>query len=219
MVWGLTGGLAAGVFGGWSAELVHLPTRVLLTWVSGVARWAAVLPLGALRAGHVVGLAIGLTLVVAARWRSAGLLIAASSVAAAIVVAQAPPPLRADLVPGITRWHAADADVVVLGGVGGRTHPGGAQALAALRAAGVGGIDLLVVADASIDEATVRAIERRHAVAVVMLAAGAGPLDTEARVIAPPAAEDLLVIGALEVHVTATTERLVVDGRAREPAR
>jgi competence protein ComEC len=52
MVYGLAGGLAAGVlrglFGPWPAAVVHLPTRVMMWWLAGVARWAADLPLGSL---------------------------------------------------------------------------------------------------------------------------------------------------------------------------
>ncbi|MGQ0832245.1 MAG: ComEC/Rec2 family competence protein [Microthrixaceae bacterium] len=217
MVWGLTGGLLAGVFGGWCAALIHLPTRALLTWVSGVARWAAALPVGTLRASHLAGLAIGLVLLVGAArwrpsprtrvWRTAGAVLAVSSVAAAVVAAQAPPALRTDLVPGITRWHAAGAEVVVLGGVGGRAHLTAARALAALREAGVGAIDLLVVADPSVEVTTVRAIGRRHRLRRVVLATDV-----------PPSWPEVVTIGALEVHVTATPDRLVVEGRARAPA-
>ena len=58
MVWGLAAGLPAGLIGGPLATLVHLPTRLLVGWVAGVARWAAGLPLGQLRTPHVIALAV-----------------------------------------------------------------------------------------------------------------------------------------------------------------
>lgn len=70
MVWGLTGGLLAGVAGGPVAHLVHLPTRVLLVWLEGVATAAARWPLGELRAGHLIGLAGATALVALGRWQT-----------------------------------------------------------------------------------------------------------------------------------------------------
>ncbi|HVE45153.1 MAG TPA: ComEC/Rec2 family competence protein [Acidimicrobiales bacterium] len=58
MVWGLAGGLPAGFVGGPLATLVHLPTRLLVGWIAGVARWAADLPLGQLGAPHVLVLVV-----------------------------------------------------------------------------------------------------------------------------------------------------------------
>jgi competence protein ComEC len=46
MVWGMTAGLLAGLVPPPVAFLLHLPTRVLLWWVAGVAHRCAALPLG-----------------------------------------------------------------------------------------------------------------------------------------------------------------------------
>ena len=54
MMWGLTGGIIAGLLGGSIARLMHLPTRVLIWWVAAVARSAAHAPLGELRTRHLV---------------------------------------------------------------------------------------------------------------------------------------------------------------------
>ena len=63
MVWGLTGGLAAGMLGGVAARLLHLPTGLLLGWLEGVATAAARWPLGGLEARHLAVLgAAGLLL-------------------------------------------------------------------------------------------------------------------------------------------------------------
>jgi competence protein ComEC len=56
MVWGLTAGFGAGVFGGTVAAAIHLPTRLLLGWVDGVARSAAAWPLGVLGARELLAL-------------------------------------------------------------------------------------------------------------------------------------------------------------------
>lgn len=58
MVWGLAGGLPAGLMGEPLATLIHLPTRLLVGWIAGVARWAAALPLGQLRTPHVLALVV-----------------------------------------------------------------------------------------------------------------------------------------------------------------
>ncbi len=66
MVWGLVAGPVAGLLPG-LAPVLHLPTRVALAWLLLVARTAAAVPLGELRAGHLVVL-VGLALM-AWRWR------------------------------------------------------------------------------------------------------------------------------------------------------
>ncbi len=46
MSWGVAAGFPAGFLGSGVARLVHLPTELLLRWIAGVARIAAVIPLG-----------------------------------------------------------------------------------------------------------------------------------------------------------------------------
>lgn len=96
MVWGLVAGLPAGLLGGRAAWLLHLPTRILLAWIAGVARTAAALPLpqldlwslGALAAA--MALALGGSRVARGRGRvprvlaAAGVLALAPSVASAV---------------------------------------------------------------------------------------------------------------------------------------
>jgi ComEC/Rec2-related protein len=48
MSWGVAAGFPAGFFGSGVARIVHLPTELLLRWIAGVARFAAVVPLGQL---------------------------------------------------------------------------------------------------------------------------------------------------------------------------
>ena len=67
-LWGLTGGLAAGVLGDRAAGLLHLPTRLLAGWLAGVAAWASELPLGAVGPGPAAGVAAAVGLVGLGRW-------------------------------------------------------------------------------------------------------------------------------------------------------
>lgn len=217
MAWGLTGGLLAGLLGGTAAEVLHLPTGMLLGWLQAVARRAAAAPFGELRAVHLVVLAIGLALAlvgrtVARRWVTpAGLAVATLAVLAATAQAHAPPALRTSPAPGIVRWHSGGTDVVVLGGTGGRVPLGASGTLASLRSAGVGTIDVLVLADSSVDGDLVATLERRHPIGVVV-ALGAPDLD---RVAAPfaraPRPGTTARVGALDLRFVATADRLVVD--------
>lgn len=205
MVWGLTGGLLAGVAGPGMAALVHLPTRLLLAWLAAVAARGAALPLGTLGpasmaalAGCLAGAVWGRTR--GRRWaRRAGLWGTGLVLAAAIASAQAPPPLRSGLATGLVRWHQGSTEVVVVGGAGGRSPLGAATALAALRQAGVRSIDLLVVADASVDDGLLTVIEARHPIGTVVT-----PTDV-------PRPGTVVALGDLEVHLTATTDRIVVE--------
>jgi competence protein ComEC len=228
MVWGLTGGVVAGLGGGVVAELAHLPTRVVLMWLAEVAARATRLPLGQLRAVHLLALAVGLAAVArpipsrSDMVRRTGAVVASLSIVVAAVAAHAPPPLRATLLPGVVRWHEGSTDLVVVGGAGGGRSPGPAAVLAVLRESRVASIDLLVVADPSVTAGLVHAIESRHPVGVVVVAGGVGPLETEApQVLAPQPAANVEV-GSLEVRLTATADRLVVEARpirTRRPPR
>ncbi|MYA73980.1 MAG: ComEC/Rec2 family competence protein [Acidimicrobiaceae bacterium] len=54
MVWGCTGGLLAGVIGGIAAEIIHLPSKVMLWWIGSVASRAALGPQATLGAVSIV---------------------------------------------------------------------------------------------------------------------------------------------------------------------
>jgi competence protein ComEC len=224
MVWGLTAGMVAGVLGGGVAELVHLPTRAMLGWLSEVASRAAALPLGQLGAPHLIGLGGGLLLAMASRRTGRpgaahrlGLGVAAVSVLAAVATAQAGPGLRTELQPGVVRWHAAGAEVVVLGGVGGRSSLSVSAVLAELRAAGVGSIDLLVLSDASVPTTLAAALEARHPLGAVLRQGGSsshsGGPTPDAPLVPAPSQPQTFRLGDLEVHLIPTPDRLVVDAR------
>lgn len=144
MMWGLTGGMAAGVLGppfdGW----LHLPTDRLVGWVAAVARWGASLPLGSLGAGQVM--ALGVVVVAgwaARRWRPEVALPAAAAVAAAVLVVPAVAPVGAlagvDGGSGATVWRDGGAVVVVF------DEPWLPGVLAELREAQVDRIDVLLL--------------------------------------------------------------------------
>ena len=215
MVWGLTAGLVAGVAGPTAAALLHLPTRLALSWLEVVAGGAARAGLGELGWAHGLVAATGMALViVGGRGRRAGWLLVAAATVAATLSAQAPPPLRTPLGPGVVRWHAGTTDVVVLGD-GGRTSPGPARTLEVLRRARVGAIAVLVVADGSVEAATVAAIRAAHPTGRTVVAAPAGP-DHPGGVAVHRSTS--FVAGDLQVRVTVAAERLVVDA-ARLPDR
>ncbi len=72
MTWGLPAGLVAGLVPP-LADVAHVPTSVALTWLEGVARRAASIPLGELGVPHLVALAAALGLaLLAQRGRAPG---------------------------------------------------------------------------------------------------------------------------------------------------
>lgn len=217
MVWGLTAGLLAGVGGAPVAALVHLPTRVLLLWLTEVAARASRLPLGSLDAVHLALLGAGSLAAVGGRAarrevvRLGGLAIAGAALSTAVLSMQAAAALRTDLVPGLVRWHHGPTDVVVLGGAGGRSTLSAAAALSSLREAGVRSIDLLVVADLSVPAGVVPVIEARHPLGAIVTMSGADVGPVAAQVRAAPRPGEVIQVGALEVHLTTTASRLVVE--------
>lgn len=225
MVWGLTGGLAAGMVGGTVAGVIHLPTRLLLAWLEGVALTTARWPLGDLHAGHLAGLGVALVLVAAGRaWgqrpRPAGMLRGAGGAlaTAVVVVAVAPvggeAPARLDQALGIgaTLWRAGGAAVLVLDG---RARDD--VVLAGLRRERVERVDVVVVRSTARAAAEVAATLRRRWPGATVLAPapiGPGPDGRASAVdgaVSPPAGS-VFDVGGLRLTVAGTTaERLEVE--------
>ena len=67
MMWGLTGGLGAGLAGEPVAWLIHRPTAALLWWVRSVAAAASAAPPAMLGAGGAAVVGVGVALVLASR--------------------------------------------------------------------------------------------------------------------------------------------------------
>jgi competence protein ComEC len=232
MVWGLTGGLAAGLGGRAVATVVHLPTRALVAWIDGVATAAARWPLGQLRAGHVA-------------------LLAAAAVAAGAPVRPdpggdaepAPGPLQrrhvrvarggAALVGGVVLAHAAAAaggpgviDGEAVGPGAQLWQDGGAAAvvvdgrareeavLAGLRDRGVTRLDVVVLRTSAPAAAEVAAVLRRRWPAVLVLGpsgSAAGRRIADLGPVTVPTGGSVVDLGGLRLTVRGSgTERLDV---------
>jgi competence protein ComEC len=221
MVWGLTAGMVAGAAGDPLATLLHGPTQIALDWLELVASRSSRVPLGELGSAHVAVLAVGLGTAVVGRarcaLRRAGWALVLGALLVAVVTANAPVPLRSVPLPGVVRWHSGGTDVVVLGGVGGRSSLGSASVLAALRRCGVDGIDLLVVADASVRAEVVEAVQRAHPSGAVVAHRSASLGTARPAPVKAPTGVSVIAIGGVAVRFVDAGERLVVEATARAP--
>jgi competence protein ComEC len=143
MVWGLTGGLAAGLAGGWMAAVLHLPSRLLLAWLVAVADGAAGLPLapvGAVTVAVTAGLVWLAVRSPAGRRRSFAVAAALVLVLPSAANAATGPRDLADDQPafGLRLWRGEGTTVAAVDG----GDP--ARILTGLRSRGVGRIHLLV---------------------------------------------------------------------------
>ena len=193
MVWGLAAGIPAGLLGEPVAGLVHLPTRALVAWVAGVARWAAALPLGQLG-----GAGVGLLAVVAAIGvRHPRLRLPALAAGAAVCLwpaAAPPPPLDGATLDGGGRlWRSGRSTVLVTG------QPRAAPLLTALREAGVRRLGLAVLTSPSPGA--------RAELDLVLARHPAGATLTPATAVAG----STVAVGPLRVEVASTQPRLVVE--------
>lgn len=125
--WGLGAGLLAGAVGEPAATVLHLPTRVLLWLLDGVAVRAAAAPLGELRLGHAIALGCALTLIVLARRRLRGWPAVAArglsivTVLGLVFVSIRPGPDLPDdgevrLGPGMQLWRAGEVSLLAIDG-------------------------------------------------------------------------------------------------------
>lgn len=207
MIWGLTGGLAAGVVGPPFDTWLHLPSAWLVAWVAAVARWGAGLPLGTLDARGalvIASVAAAVTGSAMLRWHPR-LAAAAGAGAAALVVAlpAVHPPgdlVGADEGAGARVWRAGGAVVVVL------DDPWMPGVLAQLRGERVRSVDVLVVPRGGRLVAG-SVLELRSRVPVRMVLA---PDGHRVRGAVTPA-EGEQAIGGLTLTVTDTTPALEVD--------
>jgi hypothetical protein len=174
MVWGATAGVVAGAAGGWVATLLHLPTRVLIWWIEVVAGNAGRVPLGELRAPHVVAICVAAVVAAKVRGQHAAAVRALGALAIVIALLQPSVALRsvrldgASVAEGVTLWRDRHHAVVV---VDGRADP--VRALDAVRRAGVSRIDLVVARTGAIGVGdVVRALDARYDLGAVWAPAG-----------------------------------------------
>ncbi|MGI8683957.1 MAG: ComEC/Rec2 family competence protein [Acidimicrobiales bacterium] len=202
MVWGLVAGLPAGLLGEPIAGAVHLPNRLLVSWIAGVARWAAALPLGQLGAAHVVALsALAVAAAALPRARRAALVLALL-----VCLWPAVGPVRPEdgrLLAGDGRlWRSGSATVLVVG----RPRPG--PLLGALRLSGVRSLAVVALASPSPSaRAGLDDVLARHPARLVLTPADAVP-------------GAVVTAGDLRVVVRSNDPELVVDvSRCRGPCR
>lgn len=195
MVWGLVGGLLGGAAGDAVASVLHLPTRLMMAWVAGVARWGAALAWPQIEAAELAGAAavVGCCAVAAYVLRGLGavprrflIAVAGVGVWAAASTHRPPPPAGPHLAV-----QRIDPVVVVV------DRPDPARALGQLAAAGIDRIDVLVARSASrAGREAVRTLDTRHEIGRVLAPASLGG----------------------RIPYEAVTEPVLVDGLIVEPA-
>jgi competence protein ComEC len=168
MTWGMGAGLAAGFMPEWTAALVHVPTRFLTQALATVAHAGAAAPLPSVGAFGVGVLAAALGAWVACRsqrGRRRVLVALGALVMLHLAIARDRGRWGDDVASGVTVWQAAGATVVALHGAR------DGDALAGLRHAGIGGIDVVLLADDGAGEA-LAAVSARHHVGTLVVGAG-----------------------------------------------
>lgn len=208
MMWGLTGGLAAGLIGEPLAAWLHVPTRGLLVWIEGVAATFTGLRLGQLRMAHVLLLGAALAIVVATRRRRGAVLIAWLAIAAVLaapLLAERTRPAPAPQVLAVgwesTLWWTPRSAVLLLGG-----GEDAERLLGDIRLAGAERIDLIVASGGGASTAgDVAVLRRRYGPAVVW-----APRGNRIAGATVPAASSVAAVGDLVVSVETGMERLEV---------
>ena len=208
MVWGLTAGLAGGVAGDAVASILHVPTKLMMGWVAGVARWGAALGWPQIEAGEVAAAATvaGCCVCFCAAAphllrrhgdASRRLAIAAAGIGVWVAAGTHRAPL-----PAGTHLAVHDTDPVVV--VVDRPDP--ARALGQLAAAGIERIDVLVARSASrAGREAVRVLDARFEVAHVLAPAGFGGRVSYETVTGP------VVVGGLTVEPAAARLRVAPE--------
>jgi competence protein ComEC len=203
MVWGMTAGAVAGLVPESVATIIHLPTRLVLSWIELVARVASALPVGGLGAPALVALAAGsLWWWIGPRsqpWRRVGPIVAAVGLVMPVAAGLlAPVPFRQPL-PGAAVWRSGGDTVLVIED---ETRP--VLLLAELRRARVRGLDLIAV-EAPLSDESIDALRDRFGPVPLLAAAGPAP-----RLPVGPAGSEVPV-GSLLVIVRVGGSRPVLD--------
>ncbi len=229
MMWGLTGGLGAGLIGEPVAWLMHRPTAALLWWVRTVAETATAAPPAMLSAASAIVLGSGVALLLAApklgpgqlgpqhgfgsfasRFglsRLLGLLgvtLVVVTLAHSLVTAASPPTGWSEISGGRLFRHQSTVTVVLEASVRPQ------DLLESLRLAGVSELNLVVAPKGGASDAyAVLAIRDRYGKVSVL----APPLHRVpgARTVR---AGDLVRVGSLEVQILSAEPRLEVQVRA-----
>ncbi|HUQ62301.1 MAG TPA: ComEC/Rec2 family competence protein [Acidimicrobiales bacterium] len=146
-IWGLVAGLPAGILGAPVAPLLHVPTDLMVGWVAAVARFSARVPLGELRATHMLVIAVVLVTWWWARSHHSARTLRWCAVAAgAVVMAAAVPALHPtdmagkEVAEGARLWRQGGTTVFVVEG-----RPSPERLLDAMHKESVRHLDILVV--------------------------------------------------------------------------
>ena len=208
MVWGLISGVAGGLCGDAVASILHVPTKLMMGWVAGVARWGAALGWPQIEAGEVataatvVGCCVGFCAAAPhLLLRHGGATRCLAIAAAGIGVWVAAGTHRAPLPAGThLAVHYTDPVVVVV------DRPDPARVLGQLAAAGIDRIDVLVARSASrAGREAVRVLDARFEVAHVLAPAGLGGQVSYETVTGPVA------VGGLTVEPAAARLRVAPE--------
>lgn len=202
MVWGLAGGLVAGIVGDPVAAVLHVPTAALFGYVRWVAATTSDLPIGELRGVHLTALAFAAGLA----WRHRQVRVVAALVAMVALLAPAAALLRppdaagSELARGVTLWRSGGAVVLV---VEGDPHDG--SALAGLRRAGVGRIDVVVL-DGRRAMHLLDALRSGHEIRHLAAPVGSGVSGAS-----PLAVGDVVAAGPIRLELVAIEPRLRLE--------
>lgn len=206
--WGMTAGLVAGVAPA-LAEVLHVPTRLLVGWIAGVARASIALPLGQLGPlGFLAVVGAGAAgLIARARGRRGWTRLAVAALLVGL------------LLPGIELRFGVPPTYLVVGGdgelwrshgrvlvvLGGRVDEG--DLLQGLREAGVVHVDVVVCrSSAGAFHGVVADLRRRYGEAIVIAPADAG-VDGAVT----PADGSEIVVGSLVGRLQVTPSRVEID--------
>ena len=205
MMWGLTGGLVAGVLPAGVAEVLHVPTRAALWWINSVASQVPLLPFGRLGAVHIALLFVAgaLGLRQTTELGRATALVVLIVVLGQPAVALATMPAETQVIDSeSTIWQDHRVTVLELGG------PAPPEdVLSTLRKANIGAIDLVVVHSSSFGKASLIGWIRTHH---VVRAVWAPEITMGVGEVVPPAGTQLLVDGrTLTVEIEGN--RLLLD--------
>ena len=205
MMWSLSAGVVAGLFGGPLAHVIHWPTNLGIGWIEAVAGWAASARLGELRAPHLVAVVIGAVAWWLARRRplraAAAATLATALLVPAVALRTSDPPFHTVFDSGVEVWREDQTVVIALG-----SNRSTERLLEDLRRAGVGAVDI-AVADrgtrAQRDQ--IRSLQERMWVGTIIAPpghriGGATTVQTGQRVL----------VGGLVVEVTSHDPRLAV---------
>jgi competence protein ComEC len=212
MMWGLTGGLGAGLVGEPVAWLIHRPTAALLWWVRSVASAAAAAPAAMLGAGGATVVGVGVALVLVSRRLDRARVLGVVGAAVVTVALVHSGLAAASLPPGWSETTGArlfqhqSAVVVVL------DEPARPRdLLQSLRLAGARRVDLVVASDGGASDAyAVLALRDRYRTAAVV-----APSMHRVPGARSVRAGDVVRVGAVAVEVMSDSPELVVAAAIR----